>query len=133
MTARLIRHHYRHHQHWHRRRPVSAVPSRTSTYQPAASNRTRLKQNGKDITLAARQVILSAGALQSPILLMRSGVGPAAHLVEHGIPVQAARPGVGENLHEHPLVAIIGFRGSRANPLGSMSDRWMAGYKVDSR
>jgi hypothetical protein len=31
------------------------------------------------------------------------------------------------------LVAVIGIRGSRANSLGSMSDRWMAGYKMDSR
>jgi 5-(hydroxymethyl)furfural/furfural oxidase len=66
-------------------------------------------QNHRHISLTARQVILSAGALQSPILLMRSGIGPAAHLIEHGIPVQSARSGVGENLHEHPLVAILGF------------------------
>jgi choline dehydrogenase len=54
---------------------------------------------GKEYILSARQeVILSAGAFQSPQLLMVSGVGPAATLQQHGIPVIADRPGVGQNL-----------------------------------
>ncbi|MCB2073769.1 MAG: GMC family oxidoreductase N-terminal domain-containing protein [Novosphingobium sp.] len=50
----------------------------------------------------AREVIVSAGTMQSPGILMRSGVGPGAHLREHGIDVIAGREGVGKNLHEHP-------------------------------
>ncbi|NML42985.1 choline dehydrogenase [Ramlibacter sp. G-1-2-2] len=50
---------------------------------------------------ARREVLLSAGALLSPQLLMLSGVGPAAHLQEHGIPVLHDLPGVGRNLHDH--------------------------------
>jgi len=50
---------------------------------------------------AAREVILSAGALQSPQLLQLSGIGPAELLREHGIPVVADVPGVGENLQDH--------------------------------
>jgi choline dehydrogenase-like flavoprotein len=50
---------------------------------------------------ARREVILAAGAVGSPQLLMLSGIGPGAHLAEHGIEVQADRPGVGANLHDH--------------------------------
>lgn len=52
----------------------------------------------------AAEVILCAGAYGSPAILMRSGVGPASHLRELGIDVVADRPGVGENLRDHPLV-----------------------------
>jgi len=52
--------------------------------------------------LAAREVILSAGALASPKLLMLSGIGPAAELARHGIPLVLDAPGVGQNLAEHP-------------------------------
>lgn len=48
------------------------------------------------------EVVLASGTVQTPALLMRSGVGPAAHLKERGIEVVAAREQVGRNLHEHP-------------------------------
>lgn len=51
--------------------------------------------------VARREVVLSAGALQSPAVLMRSGVGPAVHLAEHGIAVKVDAPEVGRNLQEH--------------------------------
>jgi choline dehydrogenase len=50
---------------------------------------------------AAREVILSGGALNSPQLLMLSGIGPADHLRGHGIAVNADLPGVGANLQDH--------------------------------
>jgi choline dehydrogenase-like flavoprotein len=50
---------------------------------------------------ARREVLLCAGALQSPQILMLSGIGPAAHLQQHGITVQHHLPGVGLHLHDH--------------------------------
>ncbi|KAL3448414.1 hypothetical protein BJX65DRAFT_317565 [Aspergillus insuetus] len=54
---------------------------------------------------ATKEVIISAGAFQSPQLLMVSGVGPKDQLEEHNIPIVAERPGVGQNLWDHPFFA----------------------------
>ncbi|MEL6633529.1 MAG: GMC family oxidoreductase N-terminal domain-containing protein [Bacteroidota bacterium] len=56
---------------------------------------------------ATSEVILSAGAIGSPQLLMLSGIGNAADLKEHGIASVADIPGVGQNLHDHLLVSVI--------------------------
>ncbi|WP_435311413.1 choline dehydrogenase [Primorskyibacter sedentarius] len=59
-------------------------------------------RNGATEVIAARaEVILAASSINSPKLLMLSGIGPAAHLAEHGIDVVADRPGVGQNLQDH--------------------------------
>jgi len=50
---------------------------------------------------AAREVIVTAGAIGSPKLLMLSGIGPSAHLASHGIRTLVELPGVGQNLHDH--------------------------------
>lgn len=60
----------------------------------------------RDILSARREVILSAGVINSPHLLKLSGVGPAEELRAHGIPVVHDLPGVGENLQDHPDVII---------------------------
>jgi len=57
--------------------------------------------------LADADVILAAGSLVTPQLLMLSGIGPADQLRQHGIPVTADLPGVGENLIDHPEVPIV--------------------------
>lgn len=54
-----------------------------------------------EVVKARAEVILAASSLNTPKLLMLSGIGPAAHLAEHGIPVLANRPGVGANLQDH--------------------------------
>jgi choline dehydrogenase len=59
------------------------------------------------------EAILCAGALETPKLLMLSGIGPAAELKQHGIPVVLDRSGVGQNLQDHPNVTLF-FAGKRA-------------------
>lgn len=49
-------------------------------------------------------MVVAAGTFCSPAILLRSGIGPAAELVELGIPIKADLPGVGANLQEHPSV-----------------------------
>lgn len=68
-----------------------------------------VQDNGQSMQLLGREVIVSAGAIHSPALLMRSGVGPAAHLQAHGVPLVADVPGVGQHLMEHPAIALASF------------------------
>lgn len=61
-----------------------------------------ITRSGRIETISARrEVIIAASSINSPKLLMLSGIGPAAHLAEHGINVAADRPGVGQNLQDH--------------------------------
>lgn len=58
---------------------------------------------------ARREVLLCAGTLLSPTMLMRSGIGPGEQLRAHGIAVQRVLPGVGQNLREHNSISIAKF------------------------
>lgn len=65
-------------------------------------------QNGKvRLVEAAGEVILSAGAIGSPQVMMLSGLGPAAELNRHGIPVVADMAGVGQNLYDHLSLSVL--------------------------
>jgi len=59
--------------------------------------------------IAAREVILCAGALHSPAILLRAGIGPAKELVRLGTITRVNRPGVGKNLQEHPGISLSAF------------------------
>jgi choline dehydrogenase-like flavoprotein len=68
----------------------------------------RWRQNGQARTARCRgEVILAAGSIGSAQLLLLSGVGPAEHLREHGIPIVLDRPGVGANLQDHLQLRLI--------------------------
>ncbi|WP_260928260.1 GMC family oxidoreductase [Novosphingobium sp. 9] len=91
---------------------VTLLTSRTVTSvlmdgKRAVGARIRHKQGEEDIT--AGLVILSAGAVQSPKILMHSGIGPRDQLEKFGIPVRVELSGVGENLHDHPIIPITAY------------------------
>jgi choline dehydrogenase len=66
------------------------------------------ERDGKlETALAASEVVVSAGAIGSPQLLLLSGIGPADDLKKRGIAVQVDLPGVGQNLHDHLLTFVI--------------------------
>lgn len=64
-------------------------------------------QQGRSAVAHAGEVILCGGAVNSPQLLLLSGLGPADHLGEMGVPVVADLPGVGENLQDHLAVGVV--------------------------
>ena len=66
------------------------------------------RQGGTEHTVhARREVIVSGGAINSPQLLLLSGIGPRAHLAEVGVDTRVDLPGVGANLQDHPVVPLI--------------------------
>ena len=88
------------------------------------------RPDGSEITLRSRETILTAGALRTPVLLLRGGIGPAEQLRDAGIPVVEHRPGVGANLQNHAVVYVCALltrrgcerRGER--PAGATYLRW---------
>jgi hypothetical protein len=89
-------------------------------------------RNGEQVT-ARRGVILTAGSLRTPQLLMLSGVGPAAHLRAHGIPVLADLPGVGANLHDHPMITPVWPVTTGTTLLDAQDDASRTAYRLARR
>jgi choline dehydrogenase-like flavoprotein len=73
----------------------------------ASGIRVRRGRSGDEVIRAEREVILSAGAIGSPQLLLLSGIGPATDLEQVGVRVRHDLPGVGRNLQDHPFVTIL--------------------------
>ncbi|QOG07261.1 GMC family oxidoreductase N-terminal domain-containing protein [Aureimonas sp. OT7] len=82
--------------------------------------------------LEAANIVLSAGALATPALLMRSGVGPASHLADCGITVQKDLPGVGQNLMEHPSSGLVPWLKPAARQRGPLDYHIPIGYRFSS-
>lgn len=80
---------------------VQALARRIVIKDGVATGVEVLRKGRVEVIEAQAEVIVAASAINSPKLLMLSGIGPAAHLAEHGIEVVADRPGVGQNLQDH--------------------------------
>ena len=73
----------------------------------AVGVRVRKGRRGEQVLHAAREVLLSAGSINTPQLLLLSGIGPADELRAAGVQVRHDLPGVGRNLQDHPFVTVI--------------------------
>jgi pyridoxine 4-oxidase len=76
--------------------------------------------DGRLTALSAGMTVLCAGAIASPLLLMRSGIGPAASLERAGVACRSDHPGVGKNLHDHLLTAGNVYRARQPVPLSRL-------------
>ncbi len=99
------------HPHVDKRR-VTLLTSMTVTRVMIENKRAtgvKVKRGNGEIEITADLVILSAGAVQSPKILMHSGIGQRQQLEHFGIEVVQELNGVGENLHDHPIIPIAAF------------------------
>ena len=77
-----------------------------------------VESGGEVFAIDADEVVLSGGAINSPQLLMLSGVGQREHLAEVGVPLTLHLPGVGQNLRDHPAVFML-YESAEPIPPGS--------------
>ena len=95
-----------------RQRPNLTIHARTRVRRLLLDGR---RVTGVDVagategTINAREVILACGSIHSPAMLLRAGIGPGEPLQRLGIEVVADRPGVGANLHDHPMISLSSF------------------------
>ena len=82
---------------------------------------------------AAREIILSGGAINSPQLLMLSGIGPAEHLKSLGIQLHLDLPGVGQNLQDHPISGVHYFSKQPVSMAGAKNAKNILNYLISRR
>ena len=90
-----------------------------------------VESGGEIFTIEAVQVVLCAGALKSPHILMLSGIGPREQLAQFGIPALVEAPGVGENLFNHPMGSVA-FRVKEDIRLTANAEALRFGLRVTS-
>jgi 5-(hydroxymethyl)furfural/furfural oxidase len=119
-----------------RRRPNLSIMGEAEVerlvFEGARATGVEVRRGGDVVRLRANTIVLSCGALQSPALLMRSGVGPARELSALGIEVKADRPGVGKHLMEHPGVNFGCYLRAEARLPKSLRRQMFAGLRWSS-
>ncbi|WP_116084922.1 GMC family oxidoreductase [Tropicimonas sp. IMCC34011] len=92
----------------------------------------RLRHKGETREVAAGEVLLCAGAIHTPTLLLRAGIGPADDLRDAGVEVVLDSQGVGRRLMDHPAVAVAGFIHPEARIKGLTRRHLMLGLRFSS-
>lgn len=90
------------------------------------------RRNGSSARFEADHVVLCGGAIQSPVILLRSGIGPVDELRAVGAPVEAALPGVGRNLQNHPVVYLATHLRPEARQSAALRTQFVAGLRFSS-
>jgi choline dehydrogenase len=112
---------------------TDALATRVTVHNGRATGVVYRRHGKEAVVRAEREVVLAGGAVNSPQLLLLSGIGPAGQLREHGIGVVVDLPGVGGNLHDHPVVPVMWYsRGTTdlhaaETPLHLL--RWLATHR----
>lgn len=109
--------------------PIRGLPDNLTIRVEATALRVLLDESGAAVGVetaagpvyASREVILSAGAFETPKLLLLSGIGPRRELAQHGIQIRHDLPGVGENLLDHPECTLV-WAASSPVPRGVAQD-----------
>ena len=82
------------------------VAARRVVFEGTKAVGVEVESGGEVFTVEGEEIVLCAGGLASPQLLLLSGIGPADHLREMGVPVVLDSPGVGKNLRDHPMALV---------------------------
>jgi choline dehydrogenase-like flavoprotein len=119
-----------------RRRPNLAIMAETRVnllrFEGLRACGAVVERAGEITTIDAREVILSAGSIHSPAMLLRSGIGPADELKQLGITPLIDRPGVGRNLQNHPYLHFALTLPPRSRLKGHLRRFAVAGLRLSS-
>ena len=109
----------------------ASVLARRVLFEGNRATRVEVESGDGIFTVEGEEIILSAGGIASPQLLLLSGLGPADHLRELGIPVVRDLPGVGWNLRDHPIVEVrFGVRPGTRVPADAINHGTLVRYTV---